>query len=781
MSKDVISRLLLDTSGYDSNMAKARRTLDGFKKDNLSLGGVMKQMSGSLVGMAARFASVTAVIGAASAAIRSNIETARGFEKSMSQLSSLTGMVGKDLNVLKDYAIELGSKTTLSASQVADAFKLIGSQQPQLLSSASALKEVTQQAIRLSEAAGIELATASQTLSASINQMGGDSSNAARYTNVLAAASQKGAGDIAWLGESITKAATAAKAVGTDYEELVANLEQLAKAGFDASTAGTALRSIIMNLEKQSNSQFKPSVVGLTEAFNNMGKAQLTITDYQEIAGKMFATQAKVLAEAAEAAKDMTTAITGTNIAEEQAATNTNNLDGSLKSLSSAWEGLNLHINSSNGLLKSAVDWLKDVVTWADQAFTAAGRAQKRLAALQGGGNGEPTTVDNQINAILGLESGSAAQFNLYNATRYGYEDQIKGIQSKIQALKGNMGNHPKGNLADLGRGWALDKIAASQISEYEVEIAATEKMRDEFMARAAKILWPESGTSNPSPSPSPSPTTLPTTTPTENVPLAAAIPVAGSIDAMNAKIQDLNKQFNAAANDGLRMHLNKELEEAKKKLEQMKTAASLLTDPLGGGLVGTDAAKVPTTIPTFTDEEMEKAKTAAKLAEQNREAWTNAANAISSVGQALSSIEDPAMKVAGLIAQAIGNIALSYSQAMVQAAGTGGPWGWIAFAATGLSTMIGTIAAIKQATAGSYATGGIIPGNNYNDGLIANVSSGELILNRAQQNNLASQLQNNSPLGRMQLQAVISGEQIRLVLNNNSRRTGRGEYLTSR
>ena len=57
-------------------------------------------------------------------------------------------------------------------------------------------------------------------------------------------------------------------------------------------------------------------------------------------------------------------------------------------------------------------------------------------------------------------------------------------------------------------------------------------------------------------------------------------------------------------------------------------------------------------------------------------------------------------------------------------------------------------------------------------------VNSGELILNRAQQGNLASQLQGG--MGAMQLSAIITGEQLRLVLNNNGRRTGRGEYVTT-
>lgn len=491
-NSDVLIRMKADTQGYDANIAKARRQLDQFKKDNLSMGGVIKQLNGSLLSAAAGFASVTAAVGAFSAAIKSNISTAAGFEKSMSQLSSLTGMVGSDLEKLKGYAIELGSSTTLSASQVADAFKMIGSQQPQLLASGEALKAVTKNAITLAEAAGIELSDAAKTLSVSINQMGGDSNNAERYINVLAAAAQKGAGDIVWLGEAITKSGTTAKAVGTDYEELVANLEQLAKAGYDASTAGTALRSIIMKLEKQANNDYKPSIVGLTQAFENLGKANLTITQYQETAGTMFASQAKALADAAVEAKKMKEEITGTNIAEEQAKTNTDNLDGSLKSLASAWEGLNLHINDSNGFLRTCVDWLKDVVVWADQAFTAAGRAQRQLLAMQGGGNGQPTKVDQQI-AQLNSDN-KTTNWSTYRGQVAGYNKEIQHLRDMASAWNewrnGNRGTDVK-KLIDESR----ETYKTVSTSALEMMAQNLEKMRDEYMSRALEIIKPKKTT----------------------------------------------------------------------------------------------------------------------------------------------------------------------------------------------------------------------------------------------------------------------------------------------
>ena len=586
--------------------------------------GALKQLLGGVAGKfgmsASMFTGVGAAvagIGAAYKAISDNISTAMGFEKSMSQLSSLTGMVGKDLEQLKEYAIELGSTSTLTASQVADAFRLIGSQQPQLLASGEALKEVTKYAITLSEAAGIDLVTAAQTLSTSINQMGGDSNNAARYVNVLAAASQKGAGDIAWLGEAITKSATAAKAVGTDYEELVANLEQLAKAGFDASTAGTALRSIIMNLEKQANNDFKPSMVGLTQAFENLGKANLTIVDYQQIAGKMFASQAMALANAAQEAKNMTVAITGTNTATEQATTNTTNLDGSLKALASAWEGLNLHINSSNGLLKDSVDWLKDVVTWVDKAISGMGKFAKRRAELNNEGAGEGNTrIDRQINTLSNTADSRKA--SVYSQQIEKYWRYINEKEAELQKTQ---------NTKDI---FAWETIAKNnKVSQLTQDIGAAKEMLKEYEQRGKAIV--KSVTSSTSTNGNNGKVTIDVETDTEESTKSikqlqdeikklkvlrddaansgdtklrdqynaqikdvqaqikamrgtgsttnhkvTVVPIEGSIDAQTKKVQDLQKAWRTAADDDSRRKIKEQIEQAQLVLDVMNGKTKL-------------------------------------------------------------------------------------------------------------------------------------------------------------------------------------------------------------
>jgi hypothetical protein len=88
----------------------------------------------------------------------------------------------------------------------------------------------------------------------------------------------------------------------------------------------------------------------------------------------------------------------------------------------------------------------------------------------------------------------------------------------------------------------------------------------------------------------------------------------------------------------------------------------------------------------------------------------------------------------------------------------------------------------------GRAALGIAIPGNSLSgDNLrlpvdggrgVIGVNSGEVILNRAQQGNLVSQMEGG--LNNLHLEASIRGEDIRLAINNNGRRTGRGEYVQS-
>jgi hypothetical protein len=163
---------------------------------------------------------------------------------------------------------------------------------------------------------------------------------------------------------------------------------------------------------------------------------------------------------------------------------------------------------------------------------------------------------------------------------------------------------------------------------------------------------------------------------------------------------------------------------------------------------------------------------------------WQDAAKAVESVGSAMSQIEDPAAKVMGTVAQAIASIALGAAEAIKQPK----PWpAWIAFAAAATATMISTIATIHSAT--GYAQGGIVDGTQggfvggmaYSGDNVGNVrlNSGEVVLNHAQQSNLAAELEGN-PMQNLHLSTTISGRFLKIAIDNDSRSRNKGKLVTT-
>jgi hypothetical protein len=217
---------------------------------------------------------------------------------------------------------------------------------------------------------------------------------------------------------------------------------------------------------------------------------------------------------------------------------------------------------------------------------------------------------------------------------------------------------------------------------------------------------------------------------------------------------------------------MNKELERTQ---ELMKKAAS----PEEWALLADHLDEVKQRVEDFKGNNA--AKKQAKDAQDMLHSWQAAAGAVSAVGNALQQVEDPSAKILGIIAQAIATIAQGFATATTAEAGKG-VWAWIAAVVAGTATMLSTIATIKSATSANFAQGGIVPGSSYSgDNIRAyGLNSGELILSMAQQNTIADRL-TSSPMDNLNLSATIDAEQIRLVLNNRGRRTGRGEYVQTK
>lgn len=98
---------------------------------------------------------------------------------------------------------------------------------------------------------------------------------------------------------------------------------------------------------------------------------------------------------------------------------------------------------------------------------------------------------------------------------------------------------------------------------------------------------------------------------------------------------------------------------------------------------------------------------------------------------------------------------------------------GWIMALAAG-AAVIASIAAIPKFETGGIvgANGGVIPGASFSgDKILARVNSGELILNRAQQKNIASQLVSGGGTSRVDVNVVgrISGRDLELVMEKRN------------
>lgn len=164
-----------------------------------------------------------------------------------------------------------------------------------------------------------------------------------------------------------------------------------------------------------------------------------------------------------------------------------------------------------------------------------------------------------------------------------------------------------------------------------------------------------------------------------------------------------------------------------------------------------------------------------------------SAASAISSVGSALQQVEDPSAKVAGIVAQGIAAVVSASGIATEKAAGQSRHWVEYLAAAASITAQMVTIVSQMHSVSG-YAEGGMVRGNSYSGdnilmpvdggaGGYAGLNAGEIVLNRAAQGALASQLQGDG--GGRRVIGEIQGEKILLVVNRTLRRRGEGELVT--
>lgn len=316
-----------------------------------------------LKSMAMNFISVTAVIGGTIAIMKDAFNTIKEFEKSISQLGSITGATGEDLEILKGKVLEVSKSTNKSASEVADAFQLIGSAKPELLANADALAAVSEQAIILSKASGLDLAVASEALAKSMNQYGASAGEAAKFTDILATSQQKGTAPIEKLAESFKNVGSVARASGIDFETTNALLQGLAKGGLDGAEAGTKLRTILLRLAKTGRDDLNPATQDFNDILNVLSTEVTDVTTAQELFGEEAAAAALTLIAQKDTVKELNGALNEQGNALAQAETNYDNISGKMEKLSVTWDNFILSIEDGSSVFSDVVKGMLTGVT----------------------------------------------------------------------------------------------------------------------------------------------------------------------------------------------------------------------------------------------------------------------------------------------------------------------------------------------------------------------------------------------------------------------------------
>jgi len=311
------------------NFELIRNEVDKVNGSLKTQGGMFSNLSGGFnkyFGMVtAGLASLTGVV----MGLKSSIQDAFDFESKLAELSALTGLEGQGLDWLGDKAKELstsitsdGVRITKSATEIIDAFKLMGSAKPELLENKEALAQVTTEALKLAEAAKMDTSLAVESLANVMNQFGASAEEASRYINVLAAGSKAGAADVDSIAKSIVKFGPAADMANISVEQSVGLIEALAEKGVKGEIAGTQLKTMLLKLQ-QGADEFNPKVVGLNTALDNLSKANLSATEMTKMFGMEAFTAGAILINNADRVEHFTTAVTGSNVAIEQANKNT--------------------------------------------------------------------------------------------------------------------------------------------------------------------------------------------------------------------------------------------------------------------------------------------------------------------------------------------------------------------------------------------------------------------------------------------------------------------------
>lgn len=293
-------------------------------------------------------------------AIKSGIHSIIDFEAANSKLAAILGETKNNINELIYDAKRLGATTRYTASE-ATALQIelakLGFSKKEILDS-------TEYVLKFAQATGAELPEAAALAGASIRMFGATTQETEKYVASMAVATTKSALSFSYLQTAMPIVGPVAKAFNFTIEDTLALLGKLADAGFDASMSATATRNIILNLA-DANGKLAKELGGNVKTLPEMVEGLVKLRDKGiDLASTLELTDKRSVAafnaflsgaEKINTLRDSVTNVEGD--LTTMANTMTDNVQGAILGLSSAWEAFMLSFMNSTGPAKEVIDF----------------------------------------------------------------------------------------------------------------------------------------------------------------------------------------------------------------------------------------------------------------------------------------------------------------------------------------------------------------------------------------------------------------------------------------
>ncbi|MEK8977587.1 phage tail tape measure protein [Escherichia coli] len=361
------------------------------------------------------------------------LQPAIGFGKEMSRVQALTRIDknSPQFKALREQALKLGSETQFTASDAASgqSFLAMAGFTPQAIQ--AALPGVLNMAL----AGGVELGETADIGSNILTQFNLTADQMDRVGDTLTAAFTRTNTDLRALGETMKYTGPVAAKLGISLEEAAAMAGMLANNGLRGSDAGTAMRASLSRLAsppKAAADALKELGVSVADARGKMRPMEDVLLDlykatqkygqvdqvsfFKDIAGEeaFVGLQTLVAAAGSGELQKLTRELQGARgEADRVAKVMADNLDGDLKNLDSAWEGLRIRISDLvDGPLRSVTQWLTRVL----EKITSLAQAHPvltRQLLIAGGALLAMTATIGSLSLIIGVLYGKLATLRL--------------------------------------------------------------------------------------------------------------------------------------------------------------------------------------------------------------------------------------------------------------------------------------------------------------------------------------------------------------------------------